>query len=248
MGTRLAEETVARPKPMVEIGGKPILWHIMNIYEAHGFEEFVVALGYKADVVKEYFLNYFALNNDLSIDLATGAITVHGGRQPRWRVHLVDTGVETQTGGRLKRLKDVIGGETFMATYGDGLSNVHLQRLFEFHRAHGRLATVTAVRPPARFGEMTVDDGACVRHFAEKPQAGAGWINGGYFVLEPGVLEYITGDDDPFEVGALARLAREEQLMAFLHDDFFQPMDTLREKNLLEHLWSSGTAPWKVWR
>lgn len=245
-GTRLSEETSVRPKPMVEIGGKPILWHILNIYASSGFSEFVLALGYKGEVIKEYFLNFFALNNDLTLDLGSGRTTVHHGKVPDWRVHLVDTGLDTQTGGRIKRLESWVGGETFMATYGDGLANIDVSRVLEFHRSHGKLATVTAVRPPARFGGLHFE-GDQVIDFLEKPQTGEGWINGGFFILEPEVFDYIEGDQTIWERDPLERLARDGQLHAFRHEGFFQPMDTLREKKLLETLWESGNAPWKVW-
>jgi glucose-1-phosphate cytidylyltransferase len=247
LGSRLAEETVLRPKPMVEIGGKPILWHIMNIYASQGVDEFIVALGYRGEVIKEYFRNFYALNNDLTVDLATGATTIHGGNQPRWKVHLVDTGLATQTGGRLKRLEPWLGSdETFMMTYGDGVANVEIQSLFRFHQAHGKLATVTTVRPPARFGGI-VFDGERVSRFDEKPQTGEGWINGGFFVLNRGVTRYITGDETLWERDPMEGLAADGELMAYRHEGFFQPMDTLRERKLLEDLWAGGAAPWKVW-
>ena len=247
LGSRLSEETVLKPKPMIEIGGKPILWHIMNIYASFGVDEFIVALGYRGEMVKEYFLNFFALNNNISLDLANGRTTVHEGNQPRWRVHLVDTGLQTQTGGRLKRLARWLGDDhTFMMTYGDGVADVNVRALLKFHESHGKLATVTTVRPPARFGGILFD-GDRVREFTEKPQAGEGWINGGFFVLNRGALDYIDGDDTLWEREPLERLARDGQLMAFRHEGFFQPMDTLREKRLLEDLWNAGKAPWKVW-
>jgi glucose-1-phosphate cytidylyltransferase len=247
LGTRLSEETAVRPKPMVEIGGKPIIWHLLNLYAAHGFEEFVLALGYRGEVVKEYFLNFFALNNDISIDLRAGETKIHRGKQPPWLIHLVDTGHDTQTGGRLGRLAPQLRDEgTFMMTYGDGLSNVDVRALVAFHRSHGKLATVTTVRPPARFGGVILD-GDRVVEFTEKPQAEGGWINGGFFVLEPGALDYIAGDQTIWEREPLEQLAIDGQLMAFRHEGFWQPMDTLREKRLLEELWSSGAAPWKVW-
>lgn len=247
LGTRLAEETILRPKPMVEIGGKPILWHIMKIYEQHGVTEFIVALGYKPEIVKEYFLNFYALNNDLTLDFSNGQTVIHQGKQPNWKVHLVDTGLHTQTGGRLGRLRDWIGeDETFCFTYGDGVSNVDIASSLEFHKAHGKMATVTTVRPPARFGGI-IFEGDKVQEFTEKPQTGEGWINGGFFVLNRGVLDYIVGDESIWERAPLERLAQDNQLMAFRHEGFWQPMDTIREKNLLEELWASGQAPWKTW-
>jgi glucose-1-phosphate cytidylyltransferase len=246
-GSRLSEETVLKPKPMVEIGGKPILWHIMNIYAAFGVDEFLIALGYRGEIIKEYFLNFYAVNNNLSLDLANGHTTIHEGNQPRWRVHLVDTGLHTQTGGRLKRLARWLGEDrTFMMTYGDGVADVNIRALLKFHELHGKLATVTTVRPPARFGGI-IFEGNRVSEFSEKTQAGEGWINGGFFVLERGVLDYIDGDDTLWEREPLERLAAAGQLMAFRHEGFWQPMDTLREKKLLEDVWASGRAPWKVW-
>lgn len=247
LGSRLSEETTVRPKPMVEIGGKPILWHIMNIYAAHGVDEFIVALGYRGEVIKEYFLNFFALNNDLTLDLASGTTTIHEGRQPKWKVHLVDTGATTQTGGRVKRIERWLGDDqTFMMTYGDGVADVDIGGLRRFHEKHGKLATVTTVRPPARFGGI-VFDGDRVDEFTEKPQTGEGWINGGFFVLDRKVLPYIDSDLTLWEREPMERLAADGQLMAFRHQGFWQPMDTLRERRLLEELWNSGTAPWKTW-
>jgi len=246
LGSRLQEETSVRPKPMVEIGGKPILWHILNIYGAHGFNEFVVALGYKGELIKEYFLNFFALNSDFSVDLATGRTEVQGGNRPDWRVHLVDTGAETQTGGRVGRLKRHLEGGTFMLTYGDGVADVDLRRLLDFHRSHGKLATVTAVRPPARFGSFALD-GNRIAEFQEKPQTGEGWINGGFFVLEPAVLDLIEGDETIWERAPMERLAAEGQLMAYRHEGFWQAMDTLRERRVLEELWAADNPPWRVW-
>jgi len=246
LGTRLQEETVVRPKPMVEIGGKPILWHIMNLYAAEGFEEFVVALGYRGEAIKDYFLNFYAVNNDLTVDLGSGQTTVHLGRQPKGTVHLVDTGAQTMTGGRIKRLGPWLGTGTFLATYGDGVGDVPIRKVLDFHRAHGKLATVTAVRPPTRFGGLESKDGLVTR-FQEKPHGGEGWVNGGFFVFEPQVLDYIDGDDVPLERAPLERLTRDGQLMMYEHDGFWQPMDTLREKVLLEELWASGRAPWKTW-
>jgi glucose-1-phosphate cytidylyltransferase len=245
LGTRLQEETTVRPKPMVEIGGKPILWHIMNIYAAHAFDEFVVALGYKGEVIKQYFLNFFALNNDITVDLRTGGTTIYDGQQPTWKVHLAGTGDLTQTGGRLRRLKHWVGDETFMMTYGDGLADVDVAELVAFHRSHGKLATVTTVRPTARFGGV-VFSGDRVVEFTEKPQAEGGWINGGFFVLEPDVLDYIEGDQTIWERDPMERLAADGQLMAYRHEGFWQPMDTLREKKMLEDMWAGGDAPWSA--
>jgi glucose-1-phosphate cytidylyltransferase len=246
LGTRLAEETVLKPKPMVEIGGKPILWHILNIYAAHSYSEFVIALGYKGEIIKEYFLNFYAVNNNLTIDLASGNTKVHNGDQTNWVVHLVNTGVEPQTGGRLKRVKDWVGNETFMMTYGDGVADVNIRQLVAFHKRNGRLATVTAVRPPARFGGVNFENDL-VTSFTEKPQTGEGWVNGGFFVLEPAIFDYIDGDETIWERGPLERLAADRQLAVYRHSGFWQPMDTLREKRLLEELWASGRAPWRVW-
>lgn len=245
LGTRLSEETSARPKPMVELGGRPILWHIMSIYGAQGFREFVIACGYRQEVIKEWFLNYHALNSDFTVDLATGRVEIAPGDRPDWRVQLVDTGLHTQTGGRVRRLRRHLDS-TFMLTYGDGVGNIDLRALLAFHRAHGKLVTVTAVRPPARFGGMHVEDGV-VSRFQEKPQTGEGWINGGFMVVEPAALDYIEGDDTPFELAPMERLAAEGQLMAFVHEGFWLPMDTLREKRHLEGLWERGEAPWKIW-
>lgn len=245
-GTRLSELTGNIPKPMVEIGGKPILWHIMNIYAHYGITEFIIALGYKAEMIKEYFLNFYAFNNDITLDLATGKTTVYDGKQPKWRIHLVDTGLFTQTGGRLKRLKEWLGDETFLMTYGDGVSNVNISKLIEFHRTQGKLATVTAVHPPARFGGLVIQD-HIVREFTEKNQSKEGWINGGFFVLEPKVIDLIQDDQSVWERVPLEHLSADGQLSAYCHTGFWQPMDTLREYQLLESLWQKGEAPWKVW-
>jgi glucose-1-phosphate cytidylyltransferase len=246
LGTRLTEETETRPKPMVEIGGKPILWHIMKLYAHHGFKEFVIALGYKGEVIKRYFLDYAKLQSNFTVNLSSGDVLRHGGPPDDWTVHLVDTGAATNTGGRLKRLKHVLGGETFMATYGDGVSNVDISALMNWHRRHGKPATATAVRPPARFGGLVLD-GDGIAEFTEKPQIGEGWINGGFFVIEPEALEYIADDQTSWEREPLERLAAEGKLMAYRHGEFWQCMDTLRDLRLLEGLWSSGNAPWKVW-
>ena len=243
LGTRLAEESESKPKPMVEVGGRPILWHIMRIYAARGFKDFVVALGYRGDVIKRYFLDYYYLRNNLSIDLRTNQIAVQGSDCEDWTIHLRDTGLETQTGGRLRRLADELRGEAFMMTYGDGVCSVDPQTLLDFHRRHGKLATITAVRPPARFGGL-VFDGNFVSEFSEKPQVGEGWINGGFFVLEPEVLDYIDTDDTIFERSPLERLARAGQLVAYRHEGFWQCMDTLRDVRLLNSLCDGRLPPW----
>jgi glucose-1-phosphate cytidylyltransferase len=232
---------------MVEIGGKPMLWHIMKIYSAHAIDEFVVALGYKGEVIKEYFLNFYAFNNDISIDLASGKSFIHDGNQPKWKVHLVDTGLHTQTGGRLKRLQKWLArDETFMFTYGDGVADIDIKALLEFHHSHGKLATVTTVRSPARFGRI-VFEGNRVVEFFEKPESSEGWINGGFFVLSSRAIDYVEDDETIWEREAVERLAHDGQLMGYRHYGFWSCMDTLKEKNLLEGLWSSGKAPWKVW-
>lgn len=242
-GTRLAEETSMRPKPMVEIGGKPMIWHIMSIYAAHGFNEFLVACGYKGEYIKEYFRNAYIHSADFIIDLKDGAVSVMNGRPIDWKIGLFDTGLDTMTGGRIRRLRPWVGDETFMATYGDGLASVDIRALMDFHKSHGRLATVTAVRPPARFGGLVLE-GNAVGTFSEKPQTGEGWINGGFFVFEPRVFDYLADDETILEREPLERLADDGELMAFRHEGFWQPMDTLREKEMLESLWSSGHAPW----
>ncbi len=246
-GSRLAEETEIRPKPMVEIGGKPILWHIMNIYAHHGFNEFIIALGYKGEVIKEYFLNFYAINNDISVDLATGETVIHDGNQPNWKVHLVDTGLHTQTGGRLRRLRRWLRDEeTFMFTYGDGVADLDIRKLVEFHFSHGKIATVTTVRSPARFGRIVYEGNQILRFF-EKPEAGGGWINGGFFVLNARAIDYVDGDDTIWERDAVERLTTDGQLMGYKHYGFWSCMDTLKEKRFLEELWNSGKVPWKIW-
>lgn len=247
-GTRLAEETAYHPKPMVEIGDRPILWHIMHIYAAHGFNEFVIALGYLGEVIKQYFLNFHTLNSDLSVDLGTGEVSARRRDiSIDWKVDLVDTGAATMTGGRIKRLSGWLAGEsTFLLTYGDGVGDIDIAEVVRFHRSHGKLATVTAVRPPARFGGIRLD-GDQVISFAEKLQAEGGWINGGFFVLDRSVLQYIDGDETVFEHSPLERLAKDGQLVAYRHPGFWQPMDTIREKHLLDKMWSEGEPPWKVW-
>lgn len=245
-GTRLVEETEVKPKAMVEIGGRPIIWHIMRHYAHYGFKEFVIALGYKGEVLKKYVVDYASLNSNLSVNLRTGEVKMRGGYKLDWTVDLIDTGIPTMTGGRLKRLAPFLGDETFMLTWCDGVSDVNLNDLLAFHRSHGKLATLTAVRPPARYGHMTFDGDRIVK-FTEKPQTGEGWINGAFFVLEPGVFDYIDGDDTQWEREPLERLARDGQLMAYRHSSFWQCMDTLREKYILNRLWQSGKAPWKTW-
>jgi len=245
-GTRLAEETQTRPKPMVEIGGRPLLWHLMTFYAQYGHKDFVVACGYKGEMIKEYFRNIVLHESDFRVDLRDGSMTVLNGSKLDWRVSVVDTGLDTMTGGRVRRLRPVLGDQTFMCTYGDGLSDVDISALVAFHRSHGKLATVTGVRPPARFGGLALE-GDVVRRFSEKPQAEGGWINGGFFVFEPGIFDYLKGDESILEREPLERMAQDGELRAFLHNGFFQPMDTLRERELLETLWTSGTAPWKNW-
>lgn len=244
LGTRLSEETQIRPKPMVEIGSRPILWHIMKIYERHGMHDFMLALGYKGDVIKDYFLHYHARQSDVTVDLGSGQVDYTNPTAETWRVTMVDTGSATQTGGRLLRLKSLLQSDgTFMLTYGDGVADVDVEALLAFHRAHGRLATVTAVRPPARFGNLVIDEER-VTSFKEKPQAGEGWINGGYFVFEPGVFDFIAEDSTILEKAPLEQLAETGELMAFRHAGYWQSMDTLRDKQALEELWSKGDAPW----
>jgi glucose-1-phosphate cytidylyltransferase len=246
LGTRLSEETALKPKPMVEIGGHPILWHIMNIYAAYGFKEFFIALGYKGEIIKQYFLNYQSITNDISVDLKNGEVTIHQQCREDWLIHLIDTGPRTETGGRLKRLCRYFQNETCMMTYGDGVADLNLNDLLTFHRSNGKLVTVTAVRPPARFGALNFE-GPYVSYFAEKPQVGDGWINGGYFVIEPEAFDYIEGDHTAWEADPMERLTREQQLVAFRHPGFWQCMDTLRDVRMLENLWAEEKAPWKVW-
>jgi glucose-1-phosphate cytidylyltransferase len=245
IGTRLQEETSTKPKPMVEIGGRPILWHIMEIYAAYGHKEFIIALGYKGEMIKGYFLNYYYLRNNFSIQLANGHVAVGEGSGEDWVLHFIDTGLRTETGGRVKRVAPMVGNETFMMTYGDGVANIDIRKLIAFHREHGKLATVTAVRPPARFGGLSMD-GDLVLKFSEKPQLGEGWINGGFFVLEPAVFDYIEADESIFERAPLENLARDKQLVAYRHTDFWQSMDTMRDVRLLESLWQEGNAPWRI--
>jgi len=246
VGSRLSEETQVKPKPMVEIGGRPILWHIMKHYAHYGFKDFVIALGYKGEIIKKYMTDYCSLNGNLSVNLSSGVITRNGGSKLDWKVDLVETGSNTMTGGRIKRLAPHVGDDTFMLTWGDGVSDVNLRDLLAFHRSHGKLATLTAVRPPARYGHLELE-GHQIVNFSEKPQANEGRINGAFFILEPEVFSYIDGDETQWEKEPLERLAAEGQLMAYLHDSFWQCMDTLREKHILETMWQTGRAPWKVW-
>jgi glucose-1-phosphate cytidylyltransferase len=247
LGTRLSEETVIRPKPMVEIGGKPTLWHILKLYSTHGVNEFIVCCGYKGYIIKEYFANYFLHMSDVTFDVQNNSMEVHQRHAEPWKVTLIDTGEHTQTGGRLKRVADYLRSDAaFCFTYGDGVANIDITAEIAFHRAHGRWATVTCVQPPGRYGALDIS-GTHVTGFTEKPQGDGGWINAGFFVLSPSVLDLIEGDNTVWELSPLGRLAASGQLMAFQHLGFWQPMDTLRDKNQLEELWASGKAPWKVW-
>jgi glucose-1-phosphate cytidylyltransferase len=247
LGTRISEETHLKPKPMIEIGGRPILWHILKLYSAHGVNDFVICCGYKGYVIKEYFANYFLHMSDVTFDMASNQVQVHQRKAEPWRVTLVDTGEDTMTGGRLRRVAEyLVDEEAFCFTYGDGVSNVDLARQIAFHRAHGKMATVTAVQPPGRYGALQTD-GDTVRGFVEKPRGDGGRINGGFFVLSPRVIDYIEGDQTSWEAAPLEQLAAEGHLKGWKHDGFWQPMDTLRDRNHLEELWQSGRAPWKVW-
>lgn len=245
-GTRLAEETEVRPKPMVEIGGLPIIWHIMMHYYNYGYEDFAIALGYKGDYIKRWFTDFSTLRGSMTINTKSGVLSNHGSTLPEWNIDLVETGAKTLTGGRIKRLEPWIGNDTFMLTWGDGVSDVNLDELLKFHKSHGKLATMTAVRPAARYGALEFI-GDQIARFTEKPQMSEGWINGAFFVLEPKIFEYIDGDDVMWEHSPLEKLAADGELMAFKHDSFWQCMDTIREKHLLETLWQSGNAPWKTW-
>jgi glucose-1-phosphate cytidylyltransferase len=248
LGTRLAEETEVRPKPMVEVGGKPILWHIMKIYAHYGFNEFVVALGYKGDVIKRFMVDYSSLAGDMTVHLGQGQVRTSGpGESEDWTVKLIETGLYTQTGGRIKRLAPHLGDGPFMLTWGDGVADIDIDKLIEFHRAHGKAVTVTAVRPPARFGALELE-GDRIVEFSEKPQVSEGWINGAFFVCEQAVFDYIDGDDTHFEKGPLEKLAKDGQLMAYRHSSYWQCMDTIREKQLLNVLWDNDSAPWKIWK
>ena len=245
-GTRISEESHLRPKPMIEIGGKPLLWHIMKIFSTHGVREFVVCCGYKGYVIKEYFANYFLHTADATFDITRNKVEVHQNYAEPWKVTLVDTGLDTMTGGRLLRVRKYLNDETFCLTYGDGVSDICIDELIKFHQSHGRLATLTAIRPPSRFGVLEFD-GEHVSQFVEKPAGDGRWVNGGFFVLEPGVFEYLSGDQDIWEQEPLRKLAIGGELVAYRHQGFWAPMDTLRDRNYLEELWSSRQAPWKVW-
>lgn len=246
LGTRISEESHLKPKPMIEVGGKPIIWHIMKIYSHFGIHDFVICLGYKGYLLKEYFANYFLHMSDVTFDMAQNRMQIHGQYAEPWRVTLVDTGESTMTGGRLKRVRKYLGEETFCMTYGDGVADIDLAALLAFHRNHGKQATVTAVQPPGRFGALEIE-GAQVRSFQEKPHGDGGWINGGFFVLEPSVLDSIEGDATIWEQEPMRQLAQHHELMSYFHHGFWQPMDTLRDRNLLEERWQSGHAPWQLW-
>jgi glucose-1-phosphate cytidylyltransferase len=247
MGTRLREETEYRPKPMIEIGEKPILWHIIKMYSSYGFNDFVICLGYKGYVIKEYFSNYFLHQSDVTMDLGKNKMEVHDSHAEQWRITLVDTGLNTMTGGRIKRIRKYVGNEAFMLTYGDGVADINLNRLLAFHKSHGRTATITAVQPSGRFGALDMDENDHVISFKEKPKGDNAWINGGFFVLEANIFDYIEGDRTVWEREPLEYLAKEGELAAYRHTGFWQPMDTLRDKNQLDELWGSGKPPWKTW-
>ena len=247
LGTRLSEETVVKPKPMVEIGGMPILWHIMKIYSAYGFNDFIVCLGYKGYMIKEYFANYFLHSSDVTIDLTKNGLEIHDSHTEPWRITLVDTGIDSMTGGRIKRIQKHVGNETFMLTYGDGLADVNIAELYQFHKNNGKLCTVTAVRPSGRFGALNILQNQAVHSFMEKPKGDGSWINGGYFVCEPEVFNFIEGDSTLWEREPMEKIAKEGQMVAFEHQGFWKPMDTLREKHELEEDWVLNRAKWKVW-
>lgn len=246
-GTRLSEETVNIPKPMVNIGEKPILWHIMKIYSHYGYNDFVICLGYKGYVIKEYFINYFMHMSDITVDLSNGGIKVHNSQVEDWKITLVDTGLNTMTGGRIKRVKEYLGNKTFMLTYGDGVGDVNIEELVDYHKGHGKLATLTSVQPSGRFGALTMNEKGKVESFIEKPAGDGAWVNGGFFVLEPEVTDYITDDSTIWEREPLEQLSKDGELYAYKHKGFWKPMDTLRDKNELEKLWQEGIAPWKIW-
>ena len=246
LGTRISEESHLKPKPMIEIGNRPILWHIMKIYSHYGINDFIICCGYRAYVIKEYFANYFLHNSDITFDMVTNSMKVHQSTAEPWKVTVIDTGADTQTGGRLKRVREYLGDEDFCFTYGDGVSNVDIKKLIAFHKEKGRLATLTATLPPGRFGQIGIEDDL-ITSFVEKPHGEGGYINGGFFVLNPKVIDLIEGDDTVWEKAPMENLARRGQMAAYTHDGFWQPMDTLRDKNFLEDLWRTGEAPWKLW-
>jgi len=247
LGTRISEESAIRPKPMVEIGGKPILWHIMKIYSKYGYNDFVICLGYKGDMIKEYFANYFRYNSNLTVDLQNNKIEIHDSVCEPWKITLVDTGDDTMTGGRIKRVERFIDGDEFMLTYGDGVADIDIKRLVDYHKGHKRKATLTSVMPPGRFGILDIKENGSVKRFVEKPKGDGSWINAGFFVLNNEVFDYIDGDSCIWERSPLERLANENQLMSYKHQGFWQAMDTLRDKNYLNEIWNKGNAPWKIW-
>jgi glucose-1-phosphate cytidylyltransferase len=250
LGTRLTEETTIRPKPMVEIGGKPILWHIMKIYEHYGYEDFVICLGYKGHIIKEYFINYYLYNSDITVEVGSNKMDIHYSNTESFKVTLIDTGFETNTAGRIKRIQQYVGNETFMLTYGDGVCNVNIPELVKFHKSHGKLVTLTSIQLPGRFGTFDITEDGLVNHFQEKANDDGIWINGGFFVMEPGIFNYLKGDMDhvQWEKKPLVEIAKDNQLKAFPHYDFWKCMDALRDKIELEELWESGSAPWKLWK
>jgi glucose-1-phosphate cytidylyltransferase len=248
LGTRLSEETVLRPKPMVEIGGMPILWHIMKIYSSYGFNDFIVCLGYKGYVIKEYFANYFLHKSDVTIDLSDNSIKVHDSQAEPWKITLVDTGNDSMTGGRIKRIQQFVNNETFMLTYGDGVGNLDIKALYEFHKNHGRLCTVTSVQPSGRFGALNIIENDAVHSFMEKPKGDGAWINGGFFVCEPGIFDYIKdGDSTVWEQKPMEQIANDGQMNAYKHSGFWRPMDTLKDKHDLNEMWDTNQSPWKMW-
>lgn len=248
LGTRISEETSIRPKPMVEIGQRPILWHIMKTYSHYGINDFVICCGYKGEVIKEYFVNYKMKSSTVSVDLNTNDVQISSGDSEPWRIVMAETGANTMTGGRLKQVRDFLGDETFCLTYGDGVADINIQKLVDFHKAQNKLCTMTAMQPPGRWGAFTLgDDDVAVKHFREKPEGDGAWINGGFFVCEPKVIDYIEGDSTVWEREPMSGIAHDGEMAAYKHSGFWQPMDTLRDKNLLEDLWESGKAPWKVW-
>jgi len=250
LGTRLTEETTVRPKPMVEIGGKPILWHIMKIYEHYGYNDFIICLGYKGNIIKEYFINYYLYNSDITVEVGSNKMDIHYSTSESFKVTLVDTGLETNTAGRIKRIQKYTGNETFMLTYGDGVSNINIPDLVSFHKKHGRLATLSSIQLPGRYGNIDIDDSGNVKNFHEKPAGDGVWINGGFFVLEPGIFNYLDGNVDAvqWEKGPLGEITKDEQLYSYRHNGFWKCMDALRDKIELEELWQKGNAPWKVWK